>query len=49
MRKNNVTKILVLLTILSSIKSGIFLSLYKWKKSQKDFLINNEREIHQIF
>ena len=27
----------------------IFLSLYKGKKSQKDFLVKNKAEIHQIF
>ena len=26
-----------------------FLSLYNGKKSLKDFLVNNETEIHQIF
>ena len=27
----------------------LFLSLYKEKKSQKDFLVKNKTEIHQIF
>ena len=35
----------VSLTVLLSIKIGIFLSLYKGKKTQKDFLIKNETEI----
>ena len=37
------------LAVLSLIKTDIFLSLYKRKKSQRDFLIKNETEIHQIF
>ena len=43
------TKLPVPLTVLSSINIGIFLSLYKRRKTQKDFLIENETEIHQIF
>ena len=39
----------LLFTVLSSINTGIVLSLYKGEKSQKDFLIKNETEIHQIF
>ena len=30
-------------------ETGIFLLLYEEKKSQKDFYIKNETEIHQIF
>ena len=38
-----------LLTAISSITTHIFLSLYKSKKNQANFLINNKTEIYQIF
>ena len=37
------------LAVLSLIKTDIFLSLYKGKKNQQNFLTKNETEIHQIF
>ena len=42
------TRLLVPLTVLSSIKIGIFLSLFKGKKSQKDFLIKNETDLSNL-
>ena len=44
--KYDETTLPVPFTALSSIKTDIFLSLYKGKKNQQDFLIKNETEIH---
>ena len=41
-------KLPVPLTVLFSIKTYIFLSLYKAKKNHQHFLIKNETQIHQI-
>ena len=35
--------------VLSSVYIGLFFSLNREKKSQKEVLIKNETEIHQIF
>ena len=35
--------------VLSSISTDIFLSLYKGKKIQQNFLIKKETQIYQIF